>query len=286
MATNSCFLLPSYFYFLLQQLPRWTLWNVFLKLQFRGDPGSNQGPLGLQSNALPLSNIRLNIVNRQSTLSLRVDMELVRKRSCLVLLWFISFSCSQNQPRCFKFPFPGKELLWRRGLAYRRWILYHSALQSATFFFDTTVFVVQKVLGGSQLLFSATMLILYSSPVDAQVTLPNTSLSTNFGTPSFAACTSFPAHEFSATVSSLLVVHNSTKHPIFTRLHISAEKLFFFDATMMFLAFLLRKSTQGASNFFFHTENCFDTGILRTGDKYCTFPLYSRLPSCSTRQSL
>ena len=34
---------------------------------------------------------------------------------------------------------------------------------------DTAVFVVQKLLGGSQLLFSATMLILDSSPIDAQV---------------------------------------------------------------------------------------------------------------------
>ena len=55
---------------------------------------------------------------------------------------------------------------------------------------------------------------------------------------------------------------------------------------MIFLAFLLRKPTQGASNFFFPTENCFDAGILRTGDKYCTTPLYSRLFACSTRQSL
>ena len=34
---------------------------------------------------------------------------------------------------------------------------------------DTAVFVVQKLLCGSQLLFLATMLILDSSPTDAQV---------------------------------------------------------------------------------------------------------------------
>ena len=34
---------------------------------------------------------------------------------------------------------------------------------------DTAVFVVQKLLGGSELLFSATMLIFDSSPIDAQV---------------------------------------------------------------------------------------------------------------------
>ena len=120
MATNSCFLLPSLFYFLLQQLPRWTLRNVFLKLKFRGHPGANQGPLGLQPNALPLSYTPLSIVNRQSTLFLRVYMKLVRKRSFFVLLWFFSLSCPENQTRCFKFPFPGEELLWRRDLAYRR----------------------------------------------------------------------------------------------------------------------------------------------------------------------
>ena len=34
---------------------------------------------------------------------------------------------------------------------------------------DTAVFVVQKLLGGSQLLFSAIMLIVDSSPLDAEV---------------------------------------------------------------------------------------------------------------------
>ena len=92
----------------------------FLEIKFRGHPGSNQGPLGLQPNALPLSYIPLNIVNRQSTLSVRVYIELVRKRSCLVLLWFFSLSCSENQPRCFKFQVPRRELFRRRDLAYRK----------------------------------------------------------------------------------------------------------------------------------------------------------------------
>ena len=101
-------------------IPRWLLWNVFLKWKIRGHPGSNQGRLGLQSNGLPLSYIPLNIVNRQSTLSVRVYIELVGKRSCLVLLWFFSLSCSENQPRCFKFQFPRRELFRRRDFAYRK----------------------------------------------------------------------------------------------------------------------------------------------------------------------
>ena len=105
MATDSYFLSPSYFYFLVQQLPSWTLWYVFLKWNFRRFPGSNQGPLGLQPNALPLSYIPLNIVNRQSTLSVRVYIKPVRKRSFLLLLWFFSLSCSENRPRVLKFFF-------------------------------------------------------------------------------------------------------------------------------------------------------------------------------------
>ena len=75
-------------------------------------------------------------------------------------------------------------------------------------------------------------------------TLPNISSSTKFGAPRFAACTFFTAHEFSTTVSSLLVVHNSTKHPVFSRLHINAKKVFFFNVTMMFFAFMLGMSIQ------------------------------------------
>ena len=77
-----------------------------------------------------------------------------------------------------------------------------------------------------------------------RLTLPNNSLSTKFATHRFAACTSYSAHEFSTTVSSLLVVHNSTKHPVFTSLHINGKKVFFFDVTMMFLASLLGMSTE------------------------------------------
>ena len=77
-----------------------------------------------------------------------------------------------------------------------------------------------------------------------RLTLPNNSLSTKFATHRFAACTSYSAHEFSTTVSSLLVVHNSTKHPVFTSLHINGKKVFFFDVNMMFFIFLLGMPTE------------------------------------------
>ena len=76
-----------------------------------------------------------------------------------------------------------------------------------------------------------------------RLTFPNNSLSTKFATPRFAARISFTAHEFSTTVSNPLV-HKSTKHPVFTRLHIYVEKVFFSDFTMRFFAFLLGMPTK------------------------------------------
>ena len=109
----------------------------------------------------------------------------------------------------------------------------------------------------------------------------------------FERRTSRTSAECSTTELYPLEYRKSTKHSVFTRIHKTGKKAFVLGVTMIFLAsaeFLLRKPTKGASkgasNFFFHTENCFDTGILRTGDKYCTIRLYSRLLSCSTRQTL
>ena len=96
-------------------------------------------------------------------------------------------------------------------------------------------------------------------------TLPNISSSTKFGAPSIAACTSYSAHELSTTVSSLLVVHNSTKHPVFTPLHINGKKVFFFDVTMMFFIFfvfhfLARNGDSDASDCCFHAKTCLKQG--------------------------
>ena len=102
----------------------------------------------------------------------------------------------------------------------------------------------KNLLGGSQFLLSVTMVILDSSPIDAQLeTSEEFPQYKNWGT-HVRSMYSFFAHEFSTTLSSLLVAHNSTKHPVFTRLHINGRKKFFFDVTMMFLAFLLGMPTE------------------------------------------
>ena len=229
------------------------LFNVFLKLKFRGQPGSNQGPLALQRIALPLSYIPWNIVHRQSTLSVRVYIKLVRKRSFLLLLWFFSPSCSENQPMCFKFQFPRRELFWHRDLAYRKKILFDSALQPLTFMFDTAVFVVQKLLGGSQLLFFGHHVSSwFFSNRCPDGDFRTISLVQNLGTQVRSMYSCF-AHEISTTVSSLLVFHNSTKHPVFTRLHIYGKTVFFSDLTMVFFAFLLGMPTE-TLQFVFSTQ--------------------------------
>ena len=92
----------------------------FLEIKIEGTLGFEPVTSRTAAECSTLSYIPLNSVNRQSTLSLRVYMELVRKRSCLVLLWFFSLPCSENQPSCFKFQFPRRESFWRRNLAYRK----------------------------------------------------------------------------------------------------------------------------------------------------------------------
>ena len=93
-----------------------------------------------------------------------------------------------------------------------------------------------------------------------RLTLPNNSLSTKFATPRFVECTSFSAHEFSTTVSSLLVVHNSTKQPVFTRLPIYVQKVSFSDFTMRFFAFSLGTPTETLQFVFFHAKTCLKQG--------------------------
>ena len=105
------------------------------------------------------------------------------------------------------------------------------------------------------------MLILDSSPIDAQIDTSEQSLSTKFATPRFVECTSFSALDFSTTVSSLLVVHNSTKQPVFTRLPIYVEKVSFSDFTMRFFAFSLGTPTD-TLQFVFSTQKLFWSSYL------------------------
>ena len=146
------------------------LGNVFLKFKFRGHSGSSQEPLGLHPNALPVSYIPLNIVNRQSTLSLRVYIKLVRKRSFLVSLWFFSLFCSENWLRVVQISFSTQRIVLTQGSRVPE-------INAVPLRFTVAYFLVRhgrlcspkNLLGGSQLLLSVTMLILDSFPIDAQI---------------------------------------------------------------------------------------------------------------------
>ena len=213
---------------------------------------------------------------------------MVRKSSSLLLLWCFWFSCSECRLRRFRLLFPRKDLFEagtsnaedkkRTTQLCCRWLSISRAHSPCT----QTI-----LLDGNQLLFSVTKLILLPSSTIAQVNALERFLEIkNEGSTGFERRTSRTSAECSTTELYPLEYRKSTKHSVFTRIHKTGKKAFVLGVTMIFLAFLLRKPTKGASNFFFHTENCFDTGILRTGDKYCTIRLYSRLLSCSTRQTL
>ena len=146
------------------------LGNVFLKFKFRGHSGSSQGPLGLHPNALPVSYIPLNILNRQSLLSLRVYIKLVRKRSFLASLWFFSLFCSENRLRVVQISFSTQRIVLTQGSCVPE--LNTVPLRFTVGYFHAqhgSLCSQKNLLGGSQLLLLVTMLILDSSPLDAQV---------------------------------------------------------------------------------------------------------------------
>ena len=117
-----------------------------------------------------------------------------------------------------------------------------------------------------------------------RLTLPNNTLSTKFATPRLAACTSFSAHEFSTTVSSLLVFHKSTKHPGFTRLHIYVEKVFFCDFATRFF-FLLARNADWDASVLFPRKDLFEAGTSHAEDKKWTTQLCCRWLSNSRSHS-
>ena len=144
------------------------LWNVFLKSKLRRHPGSNQGLLGLQPNALPLSYFTLNIVNRQSTLFTRIHIT-SKKAFVLGVPIFFSFPCSKHQPTRSKFFSTQSIVLTQRSRSPK--------MDTVPFRFTLGYFHVRhgslcspkNLFGGSHFLLSVTMVILDSSPVDAQM---------------------------------------------------------------------------------------------------------------------
>ena len=114
--------------------------------------------------------------------------------------------------------------------------------------------------------------------------LTDNSPSTKIGTPRLAACTSFTAHEFSTNVSSLLVVHNSTKHPVFTHLHISGKK----NSSLMLLwcsSFSCSECRLRRFRLLFPRKDLFEAGTLHAEDKKRTTQLCCRWLSNSRAHS-
>ena len=176
---------------------------------------------------------------------------------------------------------------------------------------DTAVFVVQKLLGGSQLLFSATMLPTYFFFLLQQtfwkfflillqymprLTLPNNSLSTKFATPRFAARTSFTAHEFSTTrfaACNSYSAHVLCQIPLF----ITRQSTLF----LLVYTYMLRKSSSlillwgflpscsecrlRSFSLFFPRKDLFEAGTSHAEDKKRTTQLCCRWLSNSRTHS-
>ena len=144
------------------------LWNVFLKLKFRGHPGSNQGLFGLQPNALPLSYFTLKIVSRQSTVFTRLHIT-GKKAFVLGVPIFFSFSCSKHQPRRSKFFSTESIVVTQRSRSPK--------MDTVPFRFTLGYFHVRhgslcspkNLFGGSHFLLSVTMVILDCSLRNAQM---------------------------------------------------------------------------------------------------------------------
>ena len=174
-----------------------------------------------------------------------------------MLLWCFSLPCSECRLRRFRFFFPRKDLFEagtshaedkkRTTQLYCRWLSNSRAHSPCT---------QTNILDGNQLLFS-------NCPDERLGTF---SWNLIQGTHGFEPGTPRTAADCSTTELYPLEYRKLTKHPVFTRIHKTGKKAFALGGTVIFFAFLLKKPTLVASNFFFHTENCFDALILRTGD--------------------
>ena len=84
--------------------------RTFPLLQNLGHPGSHHVPLSLRPNSLPLCQVSLWFITRQTTLFLLVYTKVVRKCSSLMLLWCFALSCTECRLRRFRVLFPRKDL--------------------------------------------------------------------------------------------------------------------------------------------------------------------------------
>ena len=155
------------------------------------------------------------------------------------------------------------------------------------------------------LLYSRLFSWMLTTTVSYRCPLPDNSLSTQSRHPGWQQIT---AHEFSTTVSTPCLYAYTWKTDGRKRLRrfVLGVTMLIFGGRTALVALATNSCYQenrgelqgGSRDFFFHTENSvfarigtgkkvvLDAGISRTGNKYCTTRLYSRLLSCSTGQTL
>ena len=151
-------------------MPRLTIPDNSLSTKNLQRPRSQHVPLSVHTNSLPLCQVSLWFITRQSTLFLLVYTYKLRKCSSLILLRGFLPSCSECQLRCFSLFLPRKDL-FEAGTSHAedkkrttqlccRWLSNSRAHCLCT----QTI-----LLDGNQLLFPVTKLILLSSSTIAQV---------------------------------------------------------------------------------------------------------------------
>ena len=110
-----------------------------------------------------------------------------------------------------------------------------------------------KLLSGKQHVHSVAMVIFHCSPTIAQVNAwEGFTQFQIWNTPGIEPGTSLTAGECSATELPSIEILNSTKHSVFSCVHIIGAKVSDFDVTMIFPAFLLSLPTQAHQ--FFSTQ--------------------------------
>ena len=150
-------------------MPRWTIPNISSSPKF-GAPMFAACTLSLHTNFLPLCQVSLWLITRQSTLFLLVYTKMVRKSSSLMLLWCFWLSCSECRLRSFRLLFARKDL-FDAGTSHAedkirttrlccRWFSVSRAHGHCT---------QTNLLDWNQLLFSVTKFFLLSSSTIAQV---------------------------------------------------------------------------------------------------------------------
>ena len=150
-------------------MPRWTPPNNSLSAKF-GAPRFSACTPSLHTNSLPLCQVPLWFITRQSTLVLLVYTKMVKKCSSLMLRWCSWLSCSECWLRRFRLLFPRKDLYEARTSHAEdkkrttqlccRWLSNSRAHSPCT---------QTSSLDGNQLVFSVTKLILLSSSTLAQM---------------------------------------------------------------------------------------------------------------------